>query len=191
LTALVIISVVVVGVIAAVSWFSNPITLTLSVSFNINAKTNVNPVDGWVGMEKVAYADLVETAVFFDGSQVDLPEGPKYIFVRLGTTNVDAFYTKVTATRPAGMFVTCDVCIVDRRDQGEYPESTDYWHELGSIALDGSQSIELVANGLPTYMISEPVDHMRYAMYRFNVGPGSLPPGSHQLSVVIEICDTP
>jgi len=186
---------IVVGSIGAVwYWSSNPITMTVSVSsFNINAKANVNPLTSWIGEVKVPYVELVETAVFFDGSDVALPEGPKYIFVRIGNANVDAFYTKVTATRPAGMFVTCEVCIVDRRDIGDYPDTDTYWWELGTIATDGSQSIQLIANGdppVPLYMLLEPDSHMRYAMYRFTVGTGNLPPGTHTLSVEIHIGDT-
>jgi len=197
LSILVILSVVVGGVIAgAWYWFSNPITMTVTITGFISAKANVNPLDAWDGEVKVDFASLVEEYVFFDGSQVDLLEGPKYVFVRIDDTNAEALYTKVTAARPAGMFVTCEVCIVDRRGNiPEYPEATAYWHELGTIAVDGSQSIQLIApvdggDPNPMYMFMEPETHMRYAMYRFTVGPGSLPIGTHTLSVEIGIGDT-
>jgi len=198
LMVLVILSVVVGGVIAVGTWyyFSNPITMSISVTGYLTAKANVNPLTAWDGEVKVSFVNLVEEYVFFDGAAVDLPEGPKYIFVRIGDSNAAQFYTKVTATRPAGMFVTCEVCIVDRKGIDEYYYPTEFhWHELGTIAVDGSQSMQLFAapdGGTPDpqYMMNEPDSHMRYAMYRFTVGPGSLPPGTHTLSVEIGIGDT-
>jgi len=198
LSILVILSVVVGGVIAVGTWYwgSNPITMTISVTGYLTAKANVNPLTAWDEEVKVAFANLVEESVFFDGAQVDLLEGPKYVFVRLGNTNAETIYTKVTAARHAGMFVTCEVCIVDRKGIDEYYYPTEFhWHDLGAIAVDGSQSMQLIASadgGAPDslYMMKEPGSHMRYAMYRFTVGQGSLPPGTHTLSVVIEIGDT-
>jgi len=172
-------------------WTSDTMTMTVSVTGYLDAKANVNPLTAWDGLTQVAYADLVEEPGFFDGSQVELEAGTKYIFVRLGPTNAQRFYTKVNAARPAGMSVSCNVSIVDRRDIGEYPIAT-HWHRLGPIALDGSQSMQLInINGDPDplYMLKEPADHMRYALYVFTVKKGALPPGDHTLSVEISVGD--
>ena len=173
-------------------WTSQPIMMTVHVpdGIDIVAKANINPLLSWNGMSKVAFADLVESNGFFDGSEVDLEPGTKYVFVRVGETNAGRFFTRVNASYPAGMAVSCTVAIVDRRDIGEYP-TVAHWHDLGLIALDGSQSLELKANGDPLYLVSEPVEHMRYAMYAFTVSPGTLPPGDHVLTVQVHLGDTP
>jgi len=165
--------------------------MTVSVSGHLDAKANVNPLTAWDEMTQVPYADLVEEAVFFDGSQVELEAGTKYIFVRLGPTNAQSFYTKVNAAHPPGMLITCTLSIVDRRDIGEYPVT--HWHDIGPIALDGLEIIQLIANSDgdpdPLYMLNAPIDHMRYAMYAFTVSKGALPPGDHTLSVEISVGD--
>jgi len=191
LTTILVLSMVIVGVGAVWYWTSEPMTMTISVvGLHLDAKANVNPLTAWDGLSKVAYGDLVEESVFFDGSQVDLPEGPRYIFVRIGPANANSFFTKVNAVYPPGMLVSCTVSIVDRRGNvAEYPDAPEYWHDLGPIAIDGSQTIQLIGNGDPLYMLGEPSDHMRYAMYAFTVHKGSLPPGDHTLSVEISIGD--
>lgn len=177
--------------IASWYWTSQPIMMTVHVpdGIDIVAKANINPLLSWNGMSKVAFADLVESDAFFDGGEVGLTAGVSYVFVRIGEANVAQFFTRVNASYAPGMVVSCTVSIVDRRNTGEYP-APSHWHDLGVIAVDGSESLQLIANGSPLYLVSEPTDHTRFILYSFNVGKGTLPPGDYPLTVQVHLGDT-
>ena len=175
--------------LAAWYWTSQSITSTnIRVNGWIEAKV-VDPQSAWDSGSPVAYADLVEATEFIPGNTLGLDPTYEYAFIKVDGTNAAALYLKIEATRPEGMTVTCNVRLL--AIFADYTWGSADLLVASDVALDGTQSINLQINEDPLYALKTFEGCTLFVVVEFNINQGTLPIGSHTMSAIFTLGDTP
>ncbi len=177
------------GSVAAVWYWSSPslTSSTLIVTGRIEAKV-IDPRSAYLLGMQTSYENLLEATELIEGINVGLDPNLEYLFVKIGSTNADALYLKLDVTSPDGMSVTANVRFLAL--ESDYTWTVNDMLLATNVTLDGSQSINLELLDNPLYAMETFDTCLLFVVAEFNIEPGSLPVGSHSMSVIVSLGDT-
>lgn len=181
LAVLITVALLVGGALGAWYLSLTTITHTISVEGSIDACTSFL----WTDLaDKPAFSTLETrcTATLFESA------GTYNQLILVDSSNTDDLYLKVDAVVPSGASMTAEVFVQTYTVGSGYDAGTS----LGTIAVDGSESVQIISASDPLWAIDNDYDTGVYhcIKVRYGFDQGSLGIGDHDFDITVSLGDS-